>query len=78
MLELGGGRARASDTIDPAVGLTELAGLGARVSPDAPLALVHARDEGAAARAIARLQSAYRIGDAPPSASPVVIARIGG
>ena len=61
VVELGGGRARAADAIDPAVGLTELAGLGAEVAADAPLALVHARDEGAAARAIARL--AARLSD---------------
>ena len=42
----------------------------------APLALVHARDEARAARAIATLQAAYEIGDAPPAATPCVIARI--
>jgi thymidine phosphorylase len=78
VVELGGGRARASDEIDPAVGLTELAGLGAEVSASAPLALVHARDEARATRAVATLQAAYRIGDAPGAATPRVIARIGG
>jgi thymidine phosphorylase len=77
VVELGGGRARAADAIDPAVGLTELAGLGAEVSPSAPIALVHARDETSAARAIATLQAAYRIGDSPPPKSPTVVARIG-
>ena len=37
VVELGGGRARAADAIDPAVGLTELAPIGAEVGPDAPL-----------------------------------------
>ena len=71
--------ARASDPIDPAVGLTRLAGIGAEVSAEAPLALVHARDEASAAAAIRRLGDAYRVGDAPPAklADPVV-ARIGG
>ena len=41
---LGGGRARAADAIDPAVGLTELAPIGAEVGPDAPLARLHARN----------------------------------
>ena len=62
VVELGGGRARAADPIDPAVGLTELAGLGAEVSADAPLALVHARDEAQAARGSPALA-------APPIAS---------
>jgi len=78
VVELGGGRARAADSIDPAVGLTELAGLGAQVSASAPLALLHARDEARAARAIATLQAAYQIGDAPPDPTPSVLARIGG
>ena len=79
VVELGGGRARASDTIDPAVGLTELAGIGAEVSADAPLARIHARDEASAAAASRRLSDAYHIGDAPPAkiADPVT-ARIGG
>jgi thymidine phosphorylase len=66
VVELGGGRARAADTIDPAVGLTRLAGIGAEVSADAPLALVHARDEASAAAASRRLGDAYHIGAAPP------------
>ena len=33
VVELGGGRARAADAIDPAVGLTELAPIGAEVGP---------------------------------------------
>ena len=79
VVELGGGRARASDAIDPAVGLTRLAGIGAEVSADAPLALVHARDEPSAAAAARRLGDAYHIGAAPPAkiADPVT-ARIGG
>ena len=77
VVELGGGRARASDKIDPAVGLTELAGLGAEVSDARPLAIIHARDEASAARATATLSKAYRIGDAPPAKeTPPVIERI--
>ncbi len=77
VVELGGGRARASDTIDPAVGFTGLAGLGAQVSADAPLALVHARSAAQAEAACQRLRAAYRVGDAPP-AKPVdpVVARV--
>ena len=76
VVELGGGRARASDDIDAAVGLTELAGLGAQVSTSAPLALIHARDEATSARALATLQKAYVIGDAPPARGPAVIQRV--
>ncbi len=76
VVELGGGRRTASDGIDPAVGLAELAGIGAEVGPGAPLARVHARDEAAAAAAAARLRAAYSLGDAPPPRGPAVIERI--
>ena len=78
VVELGGGRARVSDSIDPAVGLTQLAGLGAHVSASRPLARVHARDAASAARATATLRAAYRLGDAPPPPGAAVIARIDG
>jgi thymidine phosphorylase len=78
VVELGGGRARASDSIDHAVGLTELVGIGAEVSADWPLALVHARDDAGAEVAVARLRAAYRIGDAPPAKGPPVLERIAG
>ncbi|MGO9769857.1 MAG: thymidine phosphorylase [Roseiarcus sp.] len=76
VVELGGGRARAADAIDPAVGFTALAGLGAEVGPSAPLALVHARDEDQARAAVERLRAAYSIGAAPPAASDPIIARV--
>jgi thymidine phosphorylase len=78
VVALGGGRARAADPIDPAVGFTRLAGLGAEVSADAPLALVHARDEADARAAGERLAAAYRIGETPPPLRDPVIERIAG
>ena len=72
-----GGRARATDAIDSAVGFTQLAVLGAEVSADAPLALVHARDEARALAAAERLRAAYQIGDAPPALADPVIVRVG-
>jgi thymidine phosphorylase len=78
VVELGGGRMRAEDTIDHSVGFTQLAGLGARVGgEDAPLAMVHAREEAAAARAEASLRAAYALGDTAPPAAPVVYERVG-
>jgi len=76
VVALGGGRARAADAIDPAVGFTALAGIGAAVGPDAPLALVHARSAPQAAAAAAALAVAYQIGDAAPAARAPVVERI--
>jgi len=78
VVELGGGRARAADPIDPSVGLTGLAPIGAEVGPDRPLALVHARDGSAADAAAERLRAAYRLGEAAPVAGSPVIARVAG
>jgi thymidine phosphorylase len=66
VIALGGGRTRVEDTIDHAVGLTELAGIGEEVGPNRPLCLVHARDEDSAVGAAKTLRRAYRLGDPPP------------
>ncbi len=71
VIELGGGRRRADDRIDPAVGLTELAGEGDYLDDDKPLAFIHARDETSFARAAAVLTRAYRIGGEREVHSPV-------
>jgi thymidine phosphorylase len=73
---LGGNRAKESDVIDPAVGLTEIAPVGAEVGPDRPLAIVHARDEGGFEAAERALRAAVRVGDEAPAARPAVAGRI--
>ena len=62
VVELGGGRARAADAIDPAVGLTELAPIGAEVGADArsPASMRATRPSEAAARAASRRLSPRR------------------
>src|SRR5271166_3417482 len=76
VVELGGGRSRAADSIDPAVGLTDLAAIGAEVGPDARLARVHARTPEDAEKAARRLRAAYRLGVAPSERADPVVARI--
>jgi thymidine phosphorylase len=73
---LGGNRRREDDVIDPAVGLTEVAPVGAQVGPDRPLAVVHAATEAAAEEAAAALRAAVTVGDEPPPPRPVVAGRI--
>lgn len=73
---LGGGRARADDAIDPAVGFTEMIDVGAPVRAGSLLCVVHAATEARADEAIARLRRAIRIGQPAPAARPVVIDRI--
>ncbi|SDT88745.1 thymidine phosphorylase [Stappia sp. ES.058] len=78
VVELGGGRRRPEDKIDPAVGLAHLAGVGHSVDSDAPLAIVHAATEAAAARAAEIVQKAYTTG-APAQVEdrPVIAGRVG-
>jgi thymidine phosphorylase len=75
---LGGGRRRAADPIDHAVGLTEVAGIGAMVGPDRPLCLVHARSESDAEAAAAEIRAAVTVADSPPTLAPVIVERVGG
>lgn len=76
VVALGGGRTRPQDAIDHAVGIVELAELGAAVGPDRPLGTVHARDEAGFARAEARLRDAYRLGEGMPQRGRLIAERI--
>ncbi|WP_323034594.1 thymidine phosphorylase [Pararhodobacter sp.] len=76
VVHLGGGRLKGGDPVDPRVGFSALAEPGAQVGPGAPLAMVHAKDDATADRAIAALQAAYHLGDAPKP-QPLVQDRIG-
>ncbi len=77
VVELGGGRRRASDTIDYAVGLDWLAGLGRHVDGETPIARIHASSMDGLAAARARVLAAYTIGDAAPPERPLIAGRIG-
>ncbi len=71
VVELGGGRRKASDIVNPAVGLTGLLSLGDRVEQGDPLCLIHADSEDAAQKATAQVLAAYQIGDAPAQTNPI-------
>lgn len=76
VVRLGGGRMREGDRIDPAVGFSALAGLGAEVSAARPLARVHAATEAAAEAAAEALRAAYGLGGAAPDLPPLIWERI--
>jgi thymidine phosphorylase len=78
VVALGGGRTRAADPIDHAVGLTELVGLGGTVSKGDPLAMVHARSDAAAEAAAQTVLAAYGIGSAMPAIGPLIAKRLEG
>ncbi len=71
-LRLGAGRAKAEDAIDPAVGVSNLVKVGARVEAGSRLCTIHANDESALAEAQAKLAAAIKLSD-DPVASPKLI-----
>jgi thymidine phosphorylase len=78
VVALGGGRQTSEDTIDVAVGVTDLLGLGVRVDSHVPLAVMHAANEGSWEHAAKLLRSAFRIGQVPGEALPVIHCRVQG
>ena len=64
IVTLGGGRTRAQDAIDPAVGFTRLRGIGERISVGEPLGFAHARTQDKAEAAAYALVAAYRLDEA--------------
>jgi thymidine phosphorylase len=76
VVELGGGRRKASDAIDHRVGFSAVVSIGQQVARGQPLARVHANSDEAAAQAVATLQRCIVVGDAAPAAMPLVLARI--
>jgi thymidine phosphorylase len=76
VMELGGGRRRADDTIDYAVGLDGVAGISESVGPDRPLCIVHARTIDDAERVSDLIRQAIDVADAAPAPGAIVKARI--
>ena len=72
VIELGGGRLRADDKIDHAVGLQNLLGKNARADMNTPLCMVHARDESSFKRAEKIIVAAYCVGDVVKETPPVI------
>ncbi len=78
VVELGGGRRRAEDPIDYAVGLSGFLDLGDQVSNDDPLCVIHANSEEDARRAASRVQNAITLSDSPSGGQPVIYETIEG
>ena len=73
VVELGGGRRLATDSVDPRVGFTDFAQIGQPVQAGQPLAVVHAADDASAERARQSLLTLIHIGDTPPVLAPVLV-----
>ncbi len=69
---LGAGRMKKGDPIDPAVGIEFFPKIGDLYEPGRPIAMIHARDEEAAAAAVDRVRSAIILSPEPVEAPPLV------
>ena len=78
VVALGGGRTRAADPVDHAVGLTDIVALGDAVEPGQPLAMIHARDEAGFDAAAAMISKAVTLGEGGAVIGALVQARITG
>ena len=73
VVELGGGRRRAGDTIDPRVGLSDIRPLGSLLRAGDPLLRVHAASAAQAQAACQSLLASITLADTSPPVGPVVI-----
>ncbi len=74
---LGGGRDRAEDRIDHAVGVVVRAKPGEPVSIQQPVFEVHYRDAAKLTGAMPLLAEAFEVGDGPPAETSIVLEEIG-
>jgi thymidine phosphorylase len=75
-VELGAGRARKEDAVDPAAGLLLRKRVGDAVRAGEAIAELHAANESRLQAGEARLQAAVAIGDDAPTVQPLVLERI--
>ncbi len=76
VVNLGGGRLRAGDKVNPSVGLSDVALIGDPVQKGDPLAIVHASSEAEAQRAIDGLGAAFTISDEAIDMPPLILKTI--
>ena len=76
VMQLGGGRRREDDTIDYAVGLSDVAGIGEAVGPERPLCRVHARTETDVEAVQNAVQAAVKICGDTSVTPPLIYERI--
>ena len=72
VVQLGGGRKVATDSIDYAVGLTDICRLGDRVDASRPIAMLHARSESSWNQAAELLRRSLTLVDEKPTPHPLV------
>lgn len=75
-LVLGAGRAKTTDMIDPAAGLSGLVKIGETVAAGQPLATLHAATRNRVDEAMPFVRDAFVIGEGPAFVSPLILERL--
>lgn len=75
-MELGAGRRRKEDTVDPAVGLVMNAKRGDKVEPGQPVVTIHYNDDRELDKVKTMLREAIVIGEAPTDVPPLILDRL--
>lgn len=70
VVQLGGGRRRAGDRIDYAVGLSDILGIGTFVDSQQPLLIIHSRTPAEGEMSAAQLQQAFIVQETPIPLQP--------
>jgi thymidine phosphorylase len=76
--DLGAGRKRKGEAIDPAVGIVFRPKIGDRLETGEEIGTIHARDEAAASECAPRVLSALRVSQEPVEPPPLVHGWYGG
>jgi pyrimidine-nucleoside phosphorylase len=76
VVQMGGGRQKVDDVVDPTVGFVISARPGQRVTKGEPLASIYARDAAGLEIARAALAQSVDIGDGPAEMLPLIAARV--
>ena len=76
VVALGGGRKRARDRINPAVGLTHIAAIGDKVGRERPLARIHAAKHRDAEALEAWVRAAFQLSEGPVNPPKLVLERV--
>ncbi len=76
IIDLGGGRTHSDDTIDLAVGYSEIKKIGDHVDPQTPLAMVHANSPDAMLQAKKNLRACFTIKGIKPNETQMILDQI--
>jgi thymidine phosphorylase len=76
VIELGGGRHKAADTVELSVGFSHVVHVGQQIARGDALAVVHAMDQAAADTAQATLLRCLTFGDVESQESAVMVQRV--